>query len=253
MKTKKLHITLFIAILGIAILSTFFGFLILNESGYKARAEELSTEETNENQGEIPTIIIENKEEETISEVFKNDILPFVVSAGTSVVAFLIALAPYFKTKSKFNSLQGLYTASKSTNDKLNAQLAEFNTDNFVNSLKTTVIKNLESFIKDTITEVVSKNKIDNTKSINDVVVKVEQMSAQITNLISAAKITWREVDGVSGILAKSPTADVLKDYYQKFVELNKKFEELKGKEIEELTKTVNELSIYGEGTNENE
>lgn len=258
MKTKKLYATLLLTIFAIAILACIFSVFVAKET-ITANAEETTetpivgenTDDTNV--PETPTIIIENeKEEESLAEVFKNDILPFVVSAGSSIIAFLIALFPWLKTKTKFSSLQGLYSAEKKTNEKLNAKLAEFNTDNFVNAIKDKVVKNLEVFITDTITDIVKQHKIDNSEEIAVIATHLEQLGAQVTNLISAAQITWKNVDGVDGILAKSPTAEVLKGYYEKYVELQKKFNELQAKETVELNNIVDELSIYSEVNNAN-
>ena len=190
-----------------------------------ARAEGEEAQET----------IVEVEEKDSLAQVFKESILPYCVSAGTSVVAYLIALAPYIKLKGKYKSLQGVYTETVKVLDLFKNREGEFTAENFIKALETNVIEGLKSYISDTVTQVVKDNFIDNTEALNAIQVTTDTLTAQLSNFTKAALLTWGEKAGVKEILTESPTSQVLEDLYKKYSALKAQFEAKNAEDTAEL------------------
>lgn len=236
------------AIIAFICLLASFGLLLglLVESN--ASAEELPNEEVSDEitSEETPSVQAEPQEDDDFMTVFKNDILPLIVSAGGGILTLLIALFPYIKLKGKNKSLQGMYLVLNKSLEAYKSKADEFTVDNFLQSMQNSVITELKNYISDKINLAIESSATDK-KQLNDVKVTLDTVCAQFENLLKAASIAWKEADGATEILVKSPTSEVLKSYYDKYVELKEAYENKQAKEVEELDKAINELEVYRE------
>lgn len=243
MKKFKISSETKIALCAAAIMTVILSIIVgiqfaIHRPDLKAHADgdEVVAEETTEEVKE---------EKDDLNTVFKENILPYCVSAGTAVLAYLIALAPYIKIRGKYKSLQGVYTETVKILDLFKNREGEFTADNFVNALETNVIEGLKVFISDTVEKVVKDNFIDNTESLNALQVTTDTLTAQLTNITKAALLTWGEKQGVKEILTQSPTAAVLEDLYKKYSELKAQFDEKNAVETADLDAGLKQIEGY--------
>ena len=184
----------------------------------------------------------EEEEKDDIATVFKENILPYVTSAGSAFVMFLIAIAPYIKLRGKYNSLQGMFTVMNKSLEGYKTKEGEFTAENFIAKMQESVIDGLKEFIVQTVTEVVKENYTDNTEALNTIQVATDTLTAQFANLTKAALLTWGEKAGVKEILTQSPSSQILKDLYIKYAELKKAYEEKNAVETAEIDSALNYL-----------
>ena len=183
--------------------------------------------------------------EDSIADVFKNNILPYVVSAGGAILAVLTTLIPYIKLRGKNKSLQGMYTVMNKTLEAYKAKEGEFNVENFVNAIQNNVVEELKKFIESTVKQVVESNVIDNTEALNAIKVSTDLLQAQIGGITNAALQVWGESPEARKFLTETPVPKVLEEYYKKFTELKAKLEEKQASEVSELNAVVEELGVY--------
>lgn len=235
------------AIIALICLLAGFGLLLGLLVEANATAEELPNAEVPDEVTveETPSVQADPKEDDFMT-VFKNDILPLIVSAGGGILTLLIALFPYIKLKGKNKSLQGMYLVLNKSLEAYKSKADEFTVDNFLQSMKNSIVIELKDYISDKINLAIESSATDK-KQLNDVKVTLDTVCAQFENLLKAASIAWKEADGATEILVKSPTSEVLKSYYDKYVELKEAYENKQAKEVEELDKAINELEVYRE------
>lgn len=214
-----------------------------------AHAEEEGTEEVEE---AAPQVVIVEKEEEKddLMEVFKNNILPYIVDAGMAVLAILAMIAPYIKMRGKYNALQGAFAVSNKTLDHFKEQAKELTPELITAKLQETIIPELKQFIIDAVKDAVKENVIDTTGDITKIQAQGELMSMQIGNLINAAIITWGDLPGIKELLTKSPTAETVVKLLGEVKDLKAQVEAQNGAQIEPINEVIKELEALG---NENE
>lgn len=205
-----------------------------------------------EEKTETPVVVIETpkEEEDSLAKVFKENILPYIVSAGSSILALMIVLAPYIKERGKNKTLQGMYTVASKTMDTYKTKLSEYTVDGVVDKIAQNIIPGLQEFILSTVKEAVKENVTDTTGDITKLQSNMDVISAQLTNFIRAALITWGDIPAVREILAKAPTAETLNDYLAKFKELKAAVDGQNAEAIKPIEDAIKELEGYG---NENE
>lgn len=185
--------------------------------------------------------------EDDFAAVFKNDILPLLVSACGGILTLLIAIFPYIKLRGKNKSLQGAYTVLSKTLERFKEKEDVFTVENFLDALKGDVIEGLKGYITASVEKIVKDNFVDNSEALNAVKVTADTLCAQFDNLLKAASLAWKEAPGASELLAKSPTSEVLNGYYNKYLELKKAIEGKQSAEIAEVDGKLKELEAYHE------
>lgn len=242
MKKLKLSTEVKIAIVAFFIMSFIcaiaVGINLLIYGGVAHADGESVVEESTE-----PSVVVVEKEVEKddLATVFKNNILPYVVSGAEAGLALLIVLVPYIKKKGQLKALQGAYTVATKTIEAYKAKEGELT----VESITTAVVDTLKSFITETVKATIKENVKDTTGDINAIDTKVDVLSAQITNLIKAATLTWGQVDGVPELLAKSPTASVLNGYLAQIKEVKALVQASNADALAPVEALEKELEVY--------
>lgn len=185
------------------------------------------------------------EEDDNFSEVFKNDILPLIIGAGEGILGILIVLVPYIKIRGKNKSLIGMLSATKESLKQYQELADKFTVDSFIQALQSDVIESLKSYIAEIVNKTVKDNFVDNTDGLTELKATTEIISAQLNNFIKAASIVWKEADGATELLAKSPTSEVLKGLLGQVADLRKKVEEKQATELAEVDAVVKELEVY--------
>lgn len=252
---KALKKSVFCALIALILVATFavvmFASILLPVVCVDAHAEEeVVTEEQPEEAA--PQVVIVEKEEEKddLMEVFKNNILPYIVDAGLAVLAVLAGLAPFIKIRGKYNALQGAFAVANKTLDHFKEQAKELTPELITAKLQETIIPELKQFIIEAVKDAVKENVIDTTGDITKIQAQGELMSMQIGNLIKAAIITWGDLPGIKELLTKSPTAETVVKLLGEVKDLKAQVEAQNGANIEPINEVIKELEALG---NENE
>lgn len=252
---KVLKKSVFCVLIALILVATFaivmFASIFLPVVCVDAHAEEeVVTEEQQEEAAPQVVIVEKEAEKDDLMEVFKNNILPYIVDAGMAVLAFLAVLAPYIKVRGKYNALQGAFAVSNKTLDHFKEQVKEITPDAITEKIKETIIPELKQFIIEAVKDAVKENVIDTTGDITKIQAQGELMSMQIGNLINAAIITWGDLPGIKELLTKSPTAETVVKLLAEVKDLKAQVEAQNGAQIEPINEVIKELEAYG---NENE
>ena len=223
-------------ICGIAVGVNFFAY------GGVAHAEGEEIAEATE-----PQVVVVEKEVEKddLATVFKNNILPYVVSGAEAFLALLIVIFPYIKTKGQLKALQGAYTVASKTIEAYKAKEGELTNDTIVEKFNTDVVEGLKDFIVESVKNAVKDNVSDTTGDIVKIQSTVDTLAAQMTNLIKSAMLVWGEADGVKELLSKSPTAAVIDELYMRVRTLEAKLEEKNAEDTAEARALAAELEVY--------
>lgn len=245
---KKLYFVFLIASLiavTLIIMVSASVFLSLAANGAYA-AEEEAVEEITDGENQ-PVVIVEKtvveEADDDLASVFKNNILPYIVSGGATVFAVLITLAPLIKIRGQNKTLQGMYTVASKSLDSYKKMFSDMDAEKLAEGVAPYIKELLVGELKKAI------QISDHSAEISSLQTNVDILSAQMTNLINAAMLTWGEVDGVKELLTKSPTAEILTIYRDKFIELKGQVEEKNAELIKPINEAIEELG----GGNENE
>ena len=203
-------------------------------------AEEAKTEEPQNN---VIIVSTDTNKGNNLSDVFKNNILPYVTSAGSAILAVALALLPYFKLRGKNKTLQGMYSVMQKTIDAYKEK--EGKIEEFITALQSENTEDLKAYFGKVVEEKLKGVVVDNSEEINAVKVSQDIISSQMTAFVNAAKVAWKNSPEAMEWLTKSPSAEVLKDYYNKYLELKALYDEKQGAEVAELNEKIEELGAY--------
>lgn len=249
---KKKIFTLVYTVMAFAVLFAGFALILCglstDDTAFAAEPEIVELGSESETQVDTGTATeTEGEKGDDFNTVFKNDILPLIISAVIGTLTLLITVFPYIKLIGKNKSLQGMYTALTKTVERYKEKEDVFTVDNFLYALKENIIEELKGYISSCVEKIVKENHVDNTDSLSAIKVTTDTLCAQFNNLLKAASLAWREAPGASELLAKSPTSEVLNEYYNKYLELKKAIEEKQSAEIAEVDGKLKELEAYHE------
>lgn len=246
-KVKKLGYATLIAVVSLCLLLFIVAASVMIPVA-TAYAEEEQTEEVTEEQPQV--VIVEKEKDDDLMTVFKNNILPYIVSAGETVIALLIMLIPYIKLRGKNNTLQGALSVASRTIDQYKAIAGKVTTESIIEAINGTVVPELKEFLLNAVKAAVAENVKDTTGDINKIESNVDLLSMQIGNLLKAASLAWGDVDGAKELLMKSPTAQSVVKLLGEVKDLKAKVESQNGAKIEPINEVIEQLEEYG---NENE
>lgn len=187
-----------------------------------------------------------NSNDDDIATVFKNNILPYVSGAATSFIGILVMLIPYIKSRGQNKALQGALAVASKTIDSLKAKEGELTVDKIVEKIQNDLVGTLMDFITTTVKAAITENVKDTTGDINAIDSKVDVLSAQLTNLLKAATLTWGQVDGVKQLLVNSPTSATLAGYLAEVKELKAQVAEQNAEALAPVEALEKELEVYG-------
>lgn len=247
MKKKLYFVFLIAALIAVTLIIMVSASVFLSLAANSAyAAEEEAVEETTEEENQ-PVLIVEKtvveEADDDFLSVFKNNILPYIVSAGTTGLAVLSMIAPLIKAKGQIKALQGMYTVSKKTLDTYEQKFSEFDAEKIAAGIIPLIKEMLLEELKNALQEA------DSSADISALQTNVDVLSAQLTSLTEAAKLTWGQVDGVTELLSKAPTAKVLNEYRERFIELKGQVQAQNAELIKPINDVIEELG----GAHENE
>ena len=189
--------------------------------------------------------------EDSFSEVFKNDVLPLIISAVGCIFGLLVGIIPAIKSGVKAKQYAAFLSALKERTSKAEAMVGDFNIDNFIKVLNEKTVSELKDYISDVVKKVVGDNYVDNTAALDKLQTTQEILSAQLSNLLKGAAIAWKEAPGAAEALAKTPTAEVLVNLYKQVRELEEKVNAKNAKDVVEVDTVKRELEEIGNVGNE--
>ena len=117
--------------------------------------------------------------------------------------------------------------------------------EEFITALQSENTEDLKAYFGKIVEEKLKGVVVDNSEAINAVKVSQDITSSQVTALINAAKVAWKNSPEAMAWLTKSPTAEVLEDYLNKYLELKELYDEKQGAEVAELNEKIEELGAY--------
>lgn len=153
-------------------------------------------------------------EQASLESFFNRYIIPIVTgTVGTVLIGVLAILRPYIRRVGENKTLRAVYGTTK---DKL--AIAEDEIKELKGKLEgldiEDILKNLTEkavSVAQEKTQEIIKAELEKRTDLNEKILSdVEVVSAQLQNLIHSAMLSWKEVDGVDKILAKSPVASAL-------------------------------------------
>lgn len=244
-KIKKLGYTTIIMVVSLSLI-LFIAAASVVIPVSNAYAEEEKTEE--EEQPKV--VIVEKEKDDELMTVFKNNILPYIVSAGETVIALLIMLIPYIKLRGKNNTLQGALSVASRTIDQYKAIAGKVTNESIIEAIDGTIVPELKEFLLNAVKSAVAENVKDTTGDINKIESNVDILSMQIGNLLKAASLAWGDVDGAKELLMKSPTAQSVVKLLGEVKALKAKVESQNCAQIEPINEVIEQLEGY---KNENE
>lgn len=244
----KIALVAFVIICVICAIAVCVNFAVYGGVAH-AEGDEIVAEGNAEDQGaETPVLVVEKEiEKDDIVTVFKNNILPYVSGAATSFLGCLIMLIPYIKTRGQNKALQGAITVAGKTIDSLKAKEGELTVEKIVEKIQNDLVGTLMEFITTTVKAAIAENVKDTTGDINAIDSKVDVLSAQLTNLIKAATLTWGEIDGVKPLLLNSPTSQTLAGYLAEVKGLKAQVAEQNAEALAPVEALEKELEVYGD------
>lgn len=209
-----------------------------------AEGEEIAAPEATE-----PQVVVVEKEVEKddLATVFKENILPHVSGVASAFLMGLIVLFPLIKVIGKNKTLLGMLSVTRKTLEALQAKDGELTVDNIVARVQENVVDALKEFIIEGIQAAVKANVKDTTGDITKLQSNVDVLSAQLTNLISAAVLVWGEADGVKPLLLNSPTSATLAGYLAEVKELKAQVAEQNAEAIAPVEALEKELEVYSD------
>ena len=147
-------------------------------------------------------------EEASLDSFFNRYIVPIVGGSAASALGIGLAIAiPFIRKSSAYKSLSVGYSSLKRQAEEWKKQAES--TD--VNAIIKQVTAAVSTAAIDKIGEIVKQEMDKRVDQTNQIFTNTEIMSAQLANFLSAANIVWGpNVDGVSELLAKSPTTALL-------------------------------------------
>lgn len=211
--------------------------------GVPAHADDVAVEAETSAEPASVFVVEKEVEKDDLATVFKNNILPYVVSGAEAFLALLIVIFPLVKTRGQLKALQGMYTVANKTIEAYKAKEGELTVENIAN----TVLGLLKEEISKNINDAIVANVKDTTGDINAIQGAVDVLSAQMTNLVQAAIIVWGEADGVKQLLLKSPTSQTLAGYLAEVKTLKAQVAANNADAIAPVEALEKELEVYDE------
>ena len=191
-----------------------------------------------------PTITVID-EQAAVENFFNRWIVPIASgTAGSILLVVLAFLRPYIKRVGENKTLMVAYNAARdklSTAEQTASELKEQMKNVDLGAILQSVTKAVVTVVTENISEIIKKEIDKRSDLIGRVLANSEVISAQVGNLISAASVTWNNVDGVQKLLSTSPTSSAL-EKQAKSVELLKAMVAAKcGTELAEIQELLDE------------
>ena len=152
------------------------------------------------------TVILD--EQTALDNFFNRYIIPIVGVTASSALGIGLAIAiPFIRKSSAYKSLSVGYSSLKRQAEEWKKQAESVD----INAIIKQVTAAVSTAVIDKIGEIVKQEMDKRVDQTNQIFTNTEIMSAQLSNFLSAANIVWgKSVDGVSELLAKSPTTALL-------------------------------------------
>lgn len=190
--------------------------------------DETSADETPaENTDELTDKITERiKAYLSESDYFTKNILPLVISAGSTLLLGAGMLLPYLKKNAKYKQLLGLYKGLQAKTDELTKAIQDSDP------------KKLQEVLSEALgpqfTKMIESLKLDK-KTYSEFKAQLDTLSAQLTALINGATNAWRGSESAVACLSASPTQSAVEKQAAEAKALEDYIRETKGDEADQI------------------
>lgn len=169
---------------------------------------------------------------------FRENILAWLLggTVGTGVVGIFVS--SLIKRVGENKTLKTLYVTSKDALSKADSELGEVKAQlsKFLNGdLKAEIVEEVKNIVVGSVADTITTRFAKDDSATSRMLSNTELIEAQLSALISAAGMAWKDAEGALAILATSPTGKALR-------KANDTIEYLKNYVAEKFEVTVEEL-----------